>query len=280
MSDPWSLRVLRWLPKNLVSRGFGWLAARERPRFLVRPFMRWFVRRFELDLAEAQHPIERYPSLLALFTRQLKEGLRPIDARPGILVSPVDARVGSFGRIENGQLFQAKGMGYLLEALLGTRDFVEAFRGGAYMTLYLSPRDYHRMHVPDDGAITSTHYEPGTLWPVNAPAVRALPQLFALNERITTMIATARAPIGFVMVGATNVGRIRLSYADLTSNAGGPRRSIHHEPPIPVRRGDHLATFELGSTVVLLVGSTRFAWTDVEEGDWVAYGKAIGRYEA
>ncbi len=198
-NDTLTIRVLRFLPKNLISRGFGWIARLERPRFFVRPFMRWFANRFQIDFEEAAKRFEDYPSLLAMFTRELKEGVRPINQDRGVLVNPVDGRVGAYGRIERGRLVQAKGMDYSLEALLGSAEAAEPFAGGRFATIYLSPRDYHRLHSPDDAKIERTLYEPGKLWPVNAAAVKNVPSLFAVNERVTAFLATERAPLAFVI---------------------------------------------------------------------------------
>lgn len=277
MSDPISLRILRYLPRNLISRGFGWIARRRRPRFLVRPFMRWFSRRFGLNLDEAARPFEDYDSLLALFTRELKDGARPLDADPKALLSPVDARVGAYGRVEAGRAYQAKGMDYALGALLGDDELATRFEGGHFLTLYLSPRDYHRMHTPLASRVVRTIYEPGTLWPVNAAAVRSVPQLFAVNERVTTILETDWGPIAYVMVGATNVGSIRLAYRDFVSNRGGQRFDETHEPAPNLERGAHLATFELGSTVVLFLPDGDLRWEGVEAGAWIPMGQALAR---
>ncbi|MEE9393656.1 MAG: archaetidylserine decarboxylase [Planctomycetota bacterium] len=278
-NDTLTIRVLRFLPKNLISRGFGWIARLERPRFFVRPFMRWFANRFQIDFEEAAKRFEDYPSLLAMFTRELKEGVRPINQDRGVLVNPVDGRVGAYGRIERGRLVQAKGMDYSLEALLGSAEAAEPFAGGRFATIYLSPRDYHRLHSPDDAKIERTLYEPGKLWPVNAAAVKNVPSLFAVNERVTAFLATERAPLAFVMVGATNVGKIRLAYEDFVSNCGGQRELFEHSPAVPVARGEHLATFELGSTVIVIVGSDSFEWGDLKTGEWIPLGSALGRYQ-
>ncbi|MCB9832722.1 MAG: phosphatidylserine decarboxylase [Planctomycetes bacterium] len=279
MADTLAIRVLRFLPRNLISRAFGFLARRERPRFLVRPFMRWFARRFDLDLSEAERDFEAYPSLLAMFTRRLLPGARPIAAEPDLLVSPVDGRVGAFGRIEAGRLVQAKGIDYGAEALLGDAESARRFARGSFITLYLSPRDYHRIHVPREGAVAATFYEPGTLWPVNPPAVRTIPALFAVNERVTSLLETDRGAVAVAMVGATNVGSIALAYDELVSNRGGPRRHLRHEPPIARERGDELGIFQLGSTVVLLIEDEGFRFLPgIESGAWYPMGSALGRF--
>ena len=191
----------------------------------------------------------------------------------------MDGRLGAHGDVHAGRLIQAKGVDYSAEALLGSADWARRFQNGSFATLYLSPRDYHRIHTPTSGTVLETRHEPGTLWPVNPPAVRRIPQLFAVNERVSCLLATEQGAIAVVLVGATNVGSIRLAYSDFVSNRGRARR----QPPPPVEphlaRGAHLATFELGSTVILLT-EQRVHWRDPsgaswEEGRWFAYGSPL-----
>lgn len=275
MSDTFWLRVLRFLPRNLLSRAFGWFAALRRPRWLAGFMVRHFARRFDVSVDEAERSLGEYDSLLDFFTRTLRDGVRPVDMDENALVSPVDGTVGACGFIESDRLLQAKGMSYSLEALLGDEEAVAKFGSGAYATLYLSPRDYHRIHSPESGGLISSLYEPGTLWPVNPPAVRTIPNLFAVNERVTTIIGTAGGQVAVVMVGATNVGSIRLAYSDLVTNRGGRRQKLDHDN-LEVQRGGHLATFEMGSTVVLLVEDPTFSWS-IKEGDTVRMGQGVGR---
>lgn len=253
MADPFSLRLVRYLPRNLLSRLFGKIARLESPAFVKQRLIQFWITQFRVDITEAELPPEAYPSLLAFFTRKLKDGARLIDADPTTIVSPVDGMLGQFGKIESDRLLQAKGMEYSLAALLGDEAAAKPFLGGTYLTVYLSPRDYHRIHAPFGGTIPRSLYEPGTLWPVNAAAVHSIPSLFAVNERVTVWFETARGPIALVCVGATNVGSIRLAYHDYTTNCGGKRETLTHSPPLPIAKGDHVATFELGSTIVLLL---------------------------
>jgi len=272
-----TLHLLRFLPRNLLSRVFGKIAAMRRPRWLARWMIRRFATAFDLNLEEATRPMEDYESLLDLFTRRLRPEVRPIDSTPSSLVSPVDARVGAFGTVREGMLLQAKGMPYSLASLLGGDEEARTFENGHFLTLYLSPRDYHRIHVPESGALTETRYEPGTLWPVNPPAVRRIPSLFAVNERVVSTLDAAWGRVAVVMVGATNVGRIRLSYMDLVTNSRGQARHLCHEPSRHVERGDELGVFELGSTVILVVRGKGFDWESLREGEWLPMGRLLGR---
>ena len=158
---------------------------------------------------------------------------------------------------------------------IGDGELAKEFDGGSFATLYLSPKDYHRIHTPCSGTIVRTIYEPGTLWPVNEGAVANVPQLFAVNERVTTIIETTRGLVACCMVGATNVGSMRLAYRDLVTNCGRVREDIREAGPIAVERGDHLATFELGSTVVLLAADAGWQFTGLESGRWEPMGRAI-----
>lgn len=275
-SEPFSLRILRFLPRNLLSRVFGRIARIESPAFLPRWLIQNWITKFRVDVEEAELPPAEYRSLLAFFTRALKDGARPIDSEPGAIVSPVDGTIGETGRIANDTLYQAKGMAYRGAALLGGEDRAAAFEGGSYLTVYLSPRDYHRIHSPCDGTITRVLYEPGTLWPVNPPSVKRIPSLFAVNERVTLWIESTIGPIGLVLVGATNVGSMRLAFMDFTTNRGEPRRAIEIAPGRAVARGEHLATFELGSTIVLMLPRTA-AFDPMWSNAKVRMGKRIAR---
>jgi phosphatidylserine decarboxylase len=273
----WTLHVLALLPKHLISRAVGWWARRRRPRFLVRAVMGWYARRYELDFSITKKAFEDHDSLLSMFTRTLRPESRPIAQDPDAIVSPVDGKVGALGRIEHGKLYQAKGMNYRLSDLLGPDAAADRFEGGWFVTLYLSPHDYHRIHSPAVGRVTRSYYEPGTLWPVHPPAVRTITSLFAKNERVTTWLETAAGPVAVVLVGATNVGSILLSYANFCTNQGAPRQVLEHTPAVALDRGDPLGVFQLGSTVVLLISRSDFALAGIQEGDWIPYGSILGR---
>jgi phosphatidylserine decarboxylase len=262
----------------LLSRVVGHLSDLRPPRALLLPLVRAYVRAYGVDLSEAAQPVDTYPSFSAFFTRRLRDGARPIETEPGVLVSPSDSRLASIGRIpEDGRLEQVKGDRYSLEALLGSGGDAEALRGGQHATLYLSPSMYHRVHSPVDGRIVAWRYVPGRLFPVNAMGVRAVPGLFTRNERVVILLETeAHGPVAVVLVGAANVGRIQLAFAELETNRGRAAGRFAPPQPIPVRRGDELGVFNLGSTVVLLVADRRLE-PAFEKGALVRVGQALFR---
>jgi len=170
----------------------------------------WYARHYHVDMVEAAVPASGFANLQDFFTRKLRPGLRPIDASSEGLVSPCDGTVGACGNVAKGQLVQAKGRTYALHELLGS-EMAARFDGGIYCTLYLSPRDYHRVHAPADALVRHAWYVPGTYWPVNPAAVAAVPRLFAMNQRLITLLETHQGMVGVVMVGACLVGAIRAS---------------------------------------------------------------------
>ena len=268
---PLPLQLLRLYPKRLGSALVGWVAARRLPRALRAPLLGRFARRYGMDLAEAEFPLEDYPSFQAFFTRRLKPGLRPqAELPPGALNSPVDARIAACGRVEAGTLIQAKGLPYGLEELLKHVPDPGVFEGGHYVTLYLAPRDCHRSHVPCEGRVTALARVEGELWPVNALSTAHVPRLYVRNRRAAWRATGAGADEGLevaaVLVGSTHVGRC---YIDARWREGRerPRDGGLAVPGLPCTPGDDLGLFRFGSTVVLLVGGPR-------AGDW-----ALGRTE-
>jgi phosphatidylserine decarboxylase len=259
-----------------LSRLAGWLGDRRLPPAILAPLVRAYARLFGADLAEAALPPEAYPSFGAFFTRTLREGVRPIDAAPGVVVAPADAVVASIGRLPaDGRLEQIKGHDYTIEALLGSAEDAAAFREGVYATLYLSPGMYHRVHAPVDGRIAAWRYLPGRLFPVNPLGVRRVLGLYTRNERVALFIE-AEARLALVLVGAANVGRVSLAFADLVTHAGARAGRFVPEAPVAVRRGEEVGVFNLGSTVVLLVADPALV-TPVAAGGRVRVGQALWR---
>lgn len=224
--------------------------------------MRAFARRYDVAVDEAEHDFSGYSTFSEFFARRLKPGLRPIVPGNKVVVSPVDGRVSQLGYAEGGRCIQAKGIDFPLDKLLQDDLQARRFEGGAYATIYLSPRDYHRIHTPLEGQIDGYAYLPGEFWPVNASSVRLKEALFCLNERLTTYLTTPLGRVALVAVGATCVSRIRASYDEVMTHQGEPERTHHYSTPIPIQKGDELARFEMGSTVILLFEKGRMRWDE------------------
>jgi phosphatidylserine decarboxylase len=261
-----------------LSRITGRLSDLRLPRSLLIPLIRAYARAYGVDLEEAALPPSAYATFGAFFTRRLREGARPIDPASGVLVSPSDSRLTAIGRVpDDGRLEQVKGQSYGIDALLGSEDDAARFRAGHHATLYLSPAMYHRVHSPVDGEVVAWRYVPGRLFPVNAAGVRSVPGLFTRNERVVVLLETAaHGPVAIVLVGAANVGRISLAFADLVTNRGHAPGVFRPTPAIPIRRGDEIGTFNLGSTVVLLAADPGLV-PAAKAGDLVRVGRPLWR---
>lgn len=239
------------LPKSLISRIVGRMARWERPGFLVRGVQKWFVRRYRLNMSEAEKELKDYSSLNALFTRKLKPGLRSI---VGEVVHPCDGVISQSGSVENGQILQVKGWTYSVQEMIGEPLSSEILEG-SFATYYLCPTDYHRVHFPIGGFLTSIRHRVGKLWPVNEWSVGAVKNLFCKNERVVFKIQTQFGPVFMVMVGATNVGHITSHYAPELQTNTKPRTPMNFdfsEAPMSVKAGDEAGVFEMGSTVVMV----------------------------
>lgn len=271
MSPAWSalIAALSRLPQGALSRGAGRLADAPIPRPFRRAVLSTFARSVGIDLGEVELPLEEYHSIGDFFVRRLRPGARvwPHDER--VLASPVDGIVGRIGTIERGRALQAKGRDYSVAELLGgdggdgAREG-ERYEGGIFLTIYLSPRHYHRIHAPCGGEIPLARHVPGALLPVNAAAVSSVADLFARNERLVCWIDGALGRVAVVAVGAYNVGRIGASFERAatppysggtwrTNVRGAAGETRRYDPPIAVRQGDEIMAFHLGSTVVLLL---------------------------
>jgi len=277
-----ALALLRALPKHAVSRAAGWVAARQLPRPLRGPAVRAFGGAVGVDFDEVRDRLDSFPSLQAFFTRALRAGARPIDPAADAFVSPCDGAWGAAGMVAQGQLLQVKGRTYSLAALLGDAAAALRFEGGAFATLYLSPRDYHRFHAPCAARVVRAAYLPGALWPVNRVGVEGIDGLFAVNERLCIFLDVCGAgeDLCLVAVGATNVGKIRVTFDDLTTNLRGavPERRGYRD--VVLAKGDELGRFEFGSTIVLVAAPARLALDVQAPGTPLRYGARIGSLRA
>jgi phosphatidylserine decarboxylase len=241
------------IPKQALTVLAGKLASAQAGS-LTTSVIRWFVGRYKVNMAEAANPdIASYPSFNEFFTRPLKAGARPLaDAD---FLCPVDGAISQFGPIERDQIFQAKGHSYSTTALVGgDRDLAARFENGSFATLYLSPRDYHRIHMPCDGKLTRMIYVPGALFSVNPTTARGVPGLFARNERVVCVFDTANGPFVLTLVGATIVGSMATVWHGVVNppRPGVIREWRYDEQNVVLRKGEEMGRFLLGSTVVML----------------------------
>lgn len=256
------LTVLRRLPQAGLSRGFGRIADVQIPAPLRSTVLGTFASALGINVAEAEKPITAYSSINDFFVRRLKPGVRSWPGQESVAGSPVDGVIGQFGRIGNGELIQAKGRRYSVAELLDDSEQAQRYRSGAFLTIYLSPRHYHRIHTPTPGAIPMARHVPGALLPVNEPAVQHVDRLFVRNERLICYVEGALGRIAVVAVGAYNVGRISAAFDPRWSGETGVgwvtnRRGVEAEtkvyaPAKPILKGAEIMAFHLGSTVVLL----------------------------
>jgi phosphatidylserine decarboxylase len=277
-----ALRLLARLPQGALSRAFGRMADVPLPRAARRAVLGGFARAVGADPAEAELPLEEYPSLNRFFTRRLKDGVRAWPADPRAVASPVDAVAGQVGTVREGRLVQAKGRSYTLRELLeeAEEDGWRRYEGGAFATLYLAPKDYHRIHAPVGGVIRDAVHVPGGLLPVNAAAVSHVADLFARNERLMCHVDGAFGRVAVVAVGAYNVGRISAAFDPgwITNRRGARVERRIYDPPRAVERGEEIMTFHMGSTVVLVFEPGRVELLPgIRAGAAVRLGEAIGR---
>jgi phosphatidylserine decarboxylase len=250
--DPFIL-LQHLLPKRALTELAGRIASARGGAF-THALIRGFVRRYRVDMSQAAQPdIDAYESFNDFFTRALREGARPLSSADWIC--PVDGAVSQFGRIERGRIFQAKGHDYgCSELLAGDAALAAEFEGGAFATLYLSPRDYHRIHMPCAGRLRQMIHVPGSLYSVNPTTARAITGLFARNERLVCIFDTAHGPLAMVLVGATIVGSIATVWHGTVTPPRPtlPRQWQYDASQIALEKGAEMGRFLLGSTVVML----------------------------
>ncbi len=254
------------LPHHFLSR-ILYRLTRSKTGWLKNGQIRIVCQAFDVDLSIAENPdIRAYPTFNAFFTRALKPGARPISEEPTTIVSPVDGKISQLGKIDQQKIFQAKGHHFNLTALLGgDSQRAEPFVDGTFATIYLSPRDYHRIHMPITGTLREMVYIPGRLYPVNDPAVHTVPGLFARNERVAAIFNTEIGPMAMVLVGALFVGSIETVWAGEITPSKIQKREVTQwnyseksakksNDEIQLQKGAEMGRFNYGSTVILLFG--------------------------
>lgn len=246
------------------------------------PFIRWFAKRYEVNLDEALcSDIEQFKSFNDFFTRELKPGMRVIDPNDTAVVSPADGAINQLGIISNGTLLQAKGKAFSLVNLLGgDPNLAEPFQEGSFCTVYLSPRDYHRVHMPLPGTLTRMIHVPGKLFSVNQFTSENVDSLFARNERVVCFFETEYGPMALVLVGAMIVASVDTVWAGQVCPGRSDQNNISYEnqiPPVQIGKGEEMGRFKLGSTVVAVFGPGMVSLeAELAAGDPVRMGQRIG----
>ncbi len=250
----------------------GMAAALRLPPFLNRLLLSWYVRHYRVDLSQYQGELEDFTTLDDLFVRRLRAGARPMSTGARDLLSPVDAQVAGTGTVNADRIPQSRRHDVQLSTLLAGPH---PFEGGSYAVFYLSPPDYHWVHLPLTGKLTRWTYRPGRLFPVFSASADMVPDLFARNERLVVWLDTQAGTVAVVLIGAFGVGRISATFTPLLSNNKEAARDEHMEKPRVLERGDELGAFHLGSTVILLFEPAQVA-LDIHQGQRVLVRSRIG----
>ena len=268
------------LPQHPISRLVHWFV-RLRVQWLKNLVGRWFIGHFKVNMTEAvEEDITAYSDFNSFFTRALKPDVRPLAADANAVLSPVDGAVSQAGKIDGDAIFQAKGHSYSLNTLLGNADsWSDKFQNGLFATLYLSPRDYHRIHMPLTATLEHVIHVPGRLFSVNPVTTRKVPGLFARNERVACLFNTEHGPMGMVLVGAINVASIETVWQGVITPPAGKRVQSwdYHDKKVILNAGEEMGRFNMGSTVILLFGPEQVEWVDSVKAEApVRMGELIG----
>ena len=264
--DKFKIAMQYAMPKHFISRMVGKLAA-AKAGGLTTALIKLFIKQYKIDMSEAEYPDPaHYKTFNEFFTRPLKEGIRPLAEESDIIAHPVDGAISQLGDVVDGQIIQAKGHDYSLQALLGGKEEDTApFLGGKFATIYLAPKDYHRIHMPVDGTLSKMIYVPGDLFSVNPLTAQNVPNLFARNERVVAIFETEIGPLAMVLVGATIVASIETIWAGTVTPPAGKDVFSWNYPTtgdnaITLKKGEEMGRFKLGSTVILAWGANQAAF--------------------
>ena len=268
------------MPHHAASRVVYLLTRLRGPQ--VRPLIAWFVERYGVDMDEAAEPdIDRYRTFNEFFTRELKYGLRPLAPGENTLACPCDGTISQLGAIHSGAIVQAKGRGYsALELLGGDKALAERFANGRFITIYLAPHNYHRVHMPLDANLTRMIHIPGLLYSVAEWTVAEIPRLFAQNERLVCCFETHAGPLVMVLVGAINVAAIETVWSGQVIPPRARRISEYDYSHTrkEIAKGEEMGRFNMGSTVILLTGDNVDWMPTLEAGQKVEMGQSLGHF--
>jgi len=272
------LSALKILPKNQLSWTFGQLSSIKFPKPVNQLLIKKFADFYKINLRELEQPITYYKSLNHFFTRKLRKNARPFNKDKNIIVSPADGEVSQFGKIEAGKLLQVKGKYFTLASFLKDEKKAELFNNGDFLTIYLSPQDYHRVHTPYNGKLMSYNYIKGKLFPVNKLSVDNISELFSTNERVIFYFHDEiLGNYALVMVGATNVGSISLSFDDFRTNQILQKTKKVDAIGLNFNKIDELGVFNLGSTVILLFENNKINFSNIEHDLKIKLGDSIAK---
>ena len=268
------IQAQRVVPQHQLSRVVGKLAASENP-IVKNTVIQAFKAQYGIDMSIAeQSNALKYKSFNEFFTRSLKDGVRAIDSSPNSIVSPADGAISQLGKIEDGDIFQAKGQSFSVEKLIADPQLAEPFKNGQFATVYLSPKDYHRVHMPFAGTLTETLYVPGELFSVNQTTAENIPGLFARNERIVCLFDTELGRMAVVLVGAMIVAGIETVATGKVKPTGRLELNQHN---LLLEKGAELGRFYLGSTAVILFEQDKMQWDAMfKANSVVVMGEALG----
>jgi len=267
------------IPQHALSR-FAGVVARCQFAPVKNYLIKWFIKRYGVNMQEAaDEDPANYPDFHSFFIRTLRAGVRPITLASNTLASPVDGTISQIGAIQSGRIFQAKGFDFdLLELVGGKENTAKLFAEGHFATLYLAPKDYHRVHMPLAGKLVSMTHVPGQLFSVNPQTASQVPNLFARNERVVCIFDTAAGPMAIILVGAMIVASIHTAWAGEVTPVGSKHiRTFSYPDNLTFTKGEEMGYFKLGSTVILLFGPQQIAWQDaLVAGDRVKMGETLG----
>jgi phosphatidylserine decarboxylase len=253
------------LPQHALSRLAGFLAE-TKITWIKQRFIGWFIQRYNVDMSIAAEPnADTYQNFNEFFTRPLADGQRHIASDANAIACPADGCISQIGSINNGHIFQAKGQEYsLLELVGGDVDIAKQFIDGRFATVYLSPKDYHRVHMPLGGALQTMIHVPGDLFSVNETTASHVPRLFARNERVVALFKTEHGPMAVILVGAMIVASIETVWAGLVTPKKKHIQTTHynHTDEIYLQKGEEMGRFKLGSTAIVLFGEAAAEWND------------------
>lgn len=281
MQHPFVVWRQYFVPQHALTRFGGLLSHCEIP-WVKNYLIRYFVNRYQPDLNEAQESNPyAYPSFHEFFIRRLKPSFRPVDSSPQSICSPCDGMISQIGKIKQGSLLQAKGHSFSVAALLGDNADAEAFANGRYLTIYLAPKDYHRVHMPCNGTLEKLRYIPGRLFSVNPLTTQYVENLFSRNERVVTFFKHEQGSFAIVLVGAMIVGSIFTRWGGVIAPHRGKKMEqiLYPQTPqqhIKLDKGDEMGYFSLGSTVIVLLAEDMRSEYDVSQNSRLVVGQRIG----